>query len=275
MCDPEKPATRAFGVTLEVSNVSTDRLRVNHGDAIRIAAKIVNRSVSDCALTVNLSVGDRMLADETPLSVPGRPIGDVPGTAELVYPHIQVFTTEPETVFSRPFVVLEPGVHRVLIDVMDETGQNVAHASQVVFVEVDPKDGGADKPFEVKAREDLPYPIWELVPPVAAEALWTLLYAPRHPTFEAARSEGRAALSRFWSETFCSALVEWALRLERDGGNGAGFQLLSQGEANNNPLWERYDNGLQRLINGYEDPLQCLALQREVVSLMLCLLEMT
>ena len=102
-----------------------------------------------------------------------------------------------------------------------------------------------------------------------------MLYAPRHPTFEAVKDDGKHAVDRFWAETFCSALVEWALRLERDGGDGTGFALLTQTGANGSPLWERYDNGLQRLINAYEDPLQCLALQREVVSLMLCLLNET
>jgi hypothetical protein len=270
--DPPPREARPFGVTLTVRNTSADRTRINDGERIEIVATVANRSGETGDVTVNLSLGDLMLADETELVVPGRPLGDLPGTADLVYRDVTVLTAPPADEPDRPFVVLEPGVHRVSVDVKDLEGDVVAYAGKMIHVEVDPDRGGADMPFQVRAREDLPYPIWELTPPAGADGSWILLYAPRHPTFEETKNDGRAALDRFWAETFCGALVEWALRLERDAGDGSGFALLTQTGQNGSPLWERYDNRLQELINTYEDPLQCLALQREVVSLMLCLL---
>jgi hypothetical protein len=171
-------------------------------------------------------------------------------------------------------VVLEPGKHRVVLDARNADGEVVAHASRTVWVETNPTDGGADTPFEVRAREDRAYPIWELVPPAGEQGVWILRYAPQHPTFQAAQASPGGAITRLWAETFCSALVEWALRLHRDSGDEGGFKLLSTSDAaGGSPLWERYNQKVESLISSYSDPIACLTSQREVVSLMLCLLE--
>jgi hypothetical protein len=113
-----------------------------------------------------------------------------------------------------------------------------------------------------------------LVPPAGDQSVWTLRYAPLHPTFRAAQASLGGAITRLWAETFCSALVEWALRLHRDSGDEGGFKLLSSPEAAaGSPLWERYNQKVESLISSYSDPIACLTTQREIVSLMLCLLE--
>jgi hypothetical protein len=269
---PPPPQARPFGVALNVENVSNERRRINNGETVTVTATITNRTTDDATLAIDLSLAHLLLADGDTVDVPGRPLGDSPGTADVVYQNINVFTEQPDETHG-PYVVLEPGTHRVLIDVKSSDGNVVAHASRTIYVEVDPDNGGADNPFDVQAREDLPYPIWELEPPASEEGVWILRYAPRHPSFQAVTHTGQFAITRWWSETICTALVEWALRVYSDSGDEGAFKLMAGADGDGSPFWERYESRVQRLLNTYEDPIQCMSLQREVVSLMLCLLE--
>ena len=281
--DPPPREPRPFSLNISVSNVTADRVRINHGDAINVAVAVTSRRTDDAVLRVDASLESLLLADSVRADLPGRPEGDSPATRMLSYTNIRVFTTEPEEEPDGLYVVLQPGRHFVRADASDESGGIVANAARAVFVEVDPEESGGGVPFDVRARETaaIPYPVWELEPPHGDGALWILWYAKHHPTYLAALAaderrpvtDGLYGTRHFWAETICGALVEWALILYRDQGDDGGFRLpAEQGDGAGELLWERYATKVEELMGSYRDSLTCLALKREVVSLMLYIL---
>ena len=275
-CDPPDRATRPFGVTLTVENADSDRIRVNSGEAINVSAEIVNRTTEDAGLQVDVSFGPLLLADKESIEVAGAPLGHTPTSKRLIYSSVGVFTQAPADPHGPLFAVLEAGVHSVRVDVRDELGEVVAHASKKVYVAVDPPSGGADRPFRIEQREDgVSYPIWELEPAISTDEQWVLRYAPDHPIYKTASDGRQRGLDQFWAETISGGLVEWAIRLEQNRGDGEGFESLVGGAASSDghPLWERYAHALEKLRSVYNDPIECLTQQREVVSLMLCLVD--
>ena len=281
--DPPPRITRDYAVDISVHNASTDRVRINHGEAINIAVTVTNRTSNAATLTVNGSLGPLLLANSVQVVLPGRPQGDAPSSRMMRYMGIRIFTSPPQQPQTGLSIVLEPGRHSVVADVYDVNGEVVAHATKAVFIETDPERGEAGLPFEVKPREEEGghYPIWELDPPAGERTCWLLWYAREHPTYQAAvaadrsRPEGSWLYGRrhFWVETYCGALVEWALILYRNEGNQGGFKLFTERvEGVDDPLWENYQMKVEDLMQSYLDPLKCLTLQREVVSLMMYLI---
>ncbi len=280
--DPPPRISRDYAVDISVHNASADRIRINHGEAINIAVTVTNRTSNAAILAVNASFGPLLLADSTQVTLQGRPQGDAPSSRLLRYMDIRVFTSASEEPQAGLSVVLEPGRHPVIADVYDADGEIVAHATKTVFIETDPEIGEAGLPFEVRPREEegSHYPIWELDPPAGNRTSWLLWYAREHPTYQAAIAADRSrpegswlyGSKHFWAETCCAALVEWALTLYRDQGNQGGFKLFTERvEGVDDPLWERYQTKVEDLMQSYGDPLKCLTMQREVVSLMMYL----
>ena len=281
--DPPPRNTRSYGVDISVHNASADRVRINNGEIINIAITVSNRTSESAELTLNASLGPLLLADSQPVSLPGRPEGDAPSSRMFRYMNIGVFTSTPEEPASGPFVVLEPGRHSVEADIYDSSGEVVAHATKAIYVETEPEIGETSLPFEVRPREGGGgyHPVWELEPATTDEANWILWYAREHPTYQAAiaadrhRPEGVWLYGKkhFWADTYCAALVEWALALYRDQGNQGGFKLiLERTETVEDQIWEKYYTKVEELINYCADPLKCAVLQREVTGLMLYLL---
>jgi len=281
--DPSPRNTRDYGVDISVHNASADRIRINNGDIINIAITVSNRTSESVDLALNASLGPRLIADSVLVSLPGRPEGDAPSSRMFRYMNISVFTSAPAEPTLGSFVVLDPGRHSVEADVYDSSGQVVAHATKAVYVETEPEIGETGLPFEVRPREGSSgyYPVWELEPATTNEAHWILWYAREHPTYQAANVADRHRHERawlygkrhFWADTYCAALVEWALTLYRDQGNQGGFKLFSERtETVGDPLWERYCTKVEELMNCCADPLRCTVLQRDVVGLMLYLL---
>jgi hypothetical protein len=223
-----------------------------------------------------------LLYDHAPIQLPARVAGDQPTTVTLVITGVEVRTDAPtDPALKR--IMLESGVHYVRVDVCDADGVVVASGSKAVWVEQDPEEGGPDLPFEMRPRDSLtvPYPVWELEAPHAAEVTWVLWYARTHPAFRAALAADRAGLDGslggrrlFFSEIVCSALVEWALSLYREHGDESGFEvLINQAGETSGALWERYHARLEELREQYEEPLETLRIERDVVSLMLYVLQ--
>lgn len=280
--DPPPRSARDYGVDISVHNASVDRVRINHGESINIAITISNRTSESAQLTLNAALGSLLLADEQSVSLPGRPEGDVPSSRMFRYMNIGIFTSTPDQPPSTQFVVLEPGRHSVEVDVYNLEGDVVAHATKAIYVETEPEEAETGLPFEVKPREGGGgyYPVWELEPATNNEA-WILWYAREHPTYDAAKAADRHrpegtwlyGSKHFWADTYCAALVEWALTLYRDQGNQGGFKLFSERtDTTEDPLWERYCTKVEELLSSYADPMKCAILQREIVGLMLYLL---
>jgi hypothetical protein len=280
--NPPPRTTRPFTVDIAVQNASASRLRINHGDVINVAVTIVNRTNDRADLALTASLESLLLADSTHITIPGRPEGDAPASRMLRFPDIQVLTTTLDPEPSRGFVVLTPGRRFIRVDVCDSSGTVVANAAKTIFVEEDPEEGTAGAPFVIKGREaDEPYPVWELEPPSPQQSTWVLYYARKHPSYVAAAAADKHrpngtrlyGTNQFWAETFCSAVVEWALMQFRDHGDQGGFSLLMPTASDSHDtLWERYQGKVEELMQSYRDPLRCLTLQREVASLMLYIL---
>lgn len=281
--DPPARQTRPVSVGVAVSNATADRVRVNHGDEINIGITVSNRTSINLEANVDASIESLLLANLVKVELRGRPDGDVPFSTMLTYSNILVVTEEPEEPPGGLYVVLAPGRHFVRADVRDQSGSVLASGVKVIYVEIDPEVGDAARPFVVQAHEDvgIPYPIWNLEPPGPEEGRWVLWFARHHPTYEAALAVDRLGgsakslrgIRNFWQETFCAALVEWALFLYRDRGDEGRFRLLVDPLAESgNIIWDRYAAQVQELLNSLDDPLRCSELQREVVSLMLYIL---
>jgi hypothetical protein len=282
--NPPVRKTRQFSVDVEVSNVSAERTRINDGEAIGITVRVASRAPQDAKLAVNVSLGELLLADASPVELQGRAEGDAPSSATLAFPKVAVHTKRPDPEPEDYFVVLAPGKHYVRVDVLDGDGQVVAHAARAVFVEVDPDESDVSSPFEVRMREEpnVAYPLWELDPPHGDTNRWILWCARHHPAYHAAelaeraRPDGRRlyGLDYFWAEVECGALMEWAMRLYRSEGDEGPFRLLAERpEHADDSLWEQYQMRVQDLIQVSDDPVEFSALLRKAVSLMVYLTE--
>jgi len=280
--DPPPRNARGYGVDISVHNASADRTRVNSGEAINVAITVSNRTNESAELALTASFGSLLLADSTGISLQGHPQGDAPSSLMLRYMNIRVFTSAPAETPLGLFVLLEPGRHSIEADVYNSAGEVVAHATRAVYVEREPEDESG-LPFEVRSRESEGghHPVWELEPPAGNVTNWILWYVREHPTYIAAvaadrnRPEGiwLYGSKYFWAETYCAALVEWALALYRDQGNQGGFRLFAdQTQVEEDQLWDEYQAKVEELMSTYEDSLRCLAVQREIVGLMLYLL---
>ena len=282
--DPPPRKTRPIGMSVTVRNVSAKRKRVNYGESIDVEINIKGRTAESIMVTLDANLGTLPLFSGVSVQIVSRSIGDAPASTTLTCRGVQILAYKPSVVSETRFAVLKPGQHAVEAQVTDTNGQVLASASAPVYVEVEPDEYKSGLPFEVRAREDpsVAYPEWELEPPHGEEDRWILWYSKTHPAYEDAiaatrrrpDATGLFGIKLYWAEMFCSALTEWALALYQDRGDEGGFQLLSGGAlGSSDVLWERYHFKVQELTESYEDSLLCLDLERELVSIMLYLLE--
>jgi hypothetical protein len=276
---PEPPEQRPITVAIELENADSNQRRVNDGEHLNVALVVKNRSATPVAVTVVASLGPLLLHDDEVVELPARLAGDQPPSQTLTTPGLEVVTSgETDALVNR--VALEPGPTALRVDVYDLNGAIVASASKLVWVEQDPDDGGPDLPFELRPREstEIPLPAWELEAPHGEETKWVLYYARSHPLFRA-RAErnsepGLSGRRLFFCEMICGGLVEWALTLFREGHDESGFQtLVDQAKQVAGPLWERYHSRLEELRDEADDPLEAMRKQRDVVSLMLYVMQ--
>jgi len=282
--DPPVKKTRPISMAITIRNTSANRKRVNYGESIDVEVNVKGRAAESIVVTVDANLGVLpLLAGET-VEISRGMHGEPPFSTTLACRGIQVVASRPSSASDGRFVVLQPGRHPVTAQVRDQSGQIVASASAQVYVEIEPDEPKGALPFEIRAREDamVAYPEWELEPPHGEEDRWILWYSKTHPAYEDALATTRRRLDAtglfgiklYWAELFCSALAEWSLALYQDRGDEGGFHLLSGGIVeSSDPLWERYHFKVQELMESYEDALACLDLERELVSIMLHLLE--
>ena len=281
---PPTRKARPIGMSVKARNTSANRERVNHGESIDVEINVQGRTARSMAMTIHASLGTLELFTGETIQVAGRPAGDSPVSTTLACRGIRIMAAKPCPAPDGRFVVLGPGRHMVRAQARDQSGQIVASASAPVFVEVEPDEDKMGLPFEIRAREDISvaYPEWELEPPHGVEDRWVLWYSKTHPAYEDAiattrrrpDATGLFGIRLYWAELFCSALSEWALALYQDQGDEGGFNLLSGSSLEpSDSLWERYRFKVQELMDSYEDSLTCLDLERELVSIMLHLLE--
>jgi hypothetical protein len=279
--DPPDRATRDFGVDISANNISAQRERINSGEIIDVGITITNRTSAVGNLTVNVSLGSLLMADETQVHISGRAPGDVPQSQLLQYRNIKIYTSPPEQPQAGIYVVLDSGIHHILADVKNPNGEIVAHAEKRIYVEVDPDSSSGGLPYEtLPFRDDnICRPMWELEPPIGQSTSWVLRYSLEHTTWKTAAAGNQFhptgitlfGTKFYWAQTHCAAMVEWALRLYRDQGDQGGFRLF-RGRSSSDPLWLKYEQAINELIEGYAEPIRCIELQRNVVSVMLSLI---
>lgn len=280
---PPPPVRKPITVNLRVENLDRDAIKIENGDRLRIRLQIKNRGELDAALSVTGSAGDLLVWDDQPVQIPGTLAGDIPRFDSLEA-EVAVATAEPNDPPAGPWVVLEPGRHRVRADVASEdTGEVVAHASVLIWVEAEPEEAGPDLPYRVKKRETAHprHPVWELEPSV--DEPWILYWSPIHPVYDAAlrASQFRPhdagplhGLQGFWTTTHCEAIVELALSLHQEKGDEGGFAMLLEPEIEDVAVAEHYKNKLRELMNT-DEPIASARLQREVVDVMIYMLVST
>jgi len=282
--DPPPRQTRPIGMSITVNNTSANRKRVNYGESIDVTINVRGRTAEPMSITVYATLGALQLVAGETIQIEGRPVGDSPVTTTVNCRDIKVLSTEQPSTISDKVAILEPGRHLVRAEARDLKGHVIVSATTPVYVEIDPDERDTGAPFEIRAREDptVAYPEWELEPPHGEEDRWVLWYSKTHPAYEDALATTRRrpdavglfGIKLYWAEMFCGAIAEWALSLYQDRGDEGGFYLLSGGTKElNDSLWERYHFKVQELMDSYEDALACLDLERELMSIMLHLLE--
>ena len=269
--DPPARATRDFAVNIAVNNVSARRVRINSGEAIDVGITITNRTSVAGNLTVNVSLGSLLMADETVVHIPGRAPGDVPNSHLLQYRDVKIYTSTPEQPQIGLYVILDPGIRYVSADVKNSSGDIVAHAEERIYVEVDrdTPPGGLPYTPELYRDDNMYRPMWELEPPGGQDNQWILRYSREHTTYKTALAADQFhpsgirlfGLKFYWAQTHCAAMVEWALILYRDQGDQGGFRLF-RGRSGTDALWIKYEQCIDELIDGYAEPIKCIALQR-------------
>jgi hypothetical protein len=278
--EPPAPPPRTVGVSLQVRNPATNNNRVNYGESLFVEVAMTYRGLDEADVLLDVSFESLLLDDSRKIVFPPRRLGDDPYTTSISYTDIFVYAETAPTGLSHS-IILQPGKYLVRADVKNPFGEVIAHASAPVFIEIDPNEDSSSLPFDVKAREDasFPYPIWELEPPHGGGSRWTLWFALHHPIYQAMSAEGThrgnelQGLGLFWAETYCGALVEYALRLYLGSGDEAVLRLVRRAPQEGDSLWERYCDKLDALTSAHDDPLEYPSLLREVTGIMLYYLE--
>lgn len=253
---PDPPQRKPHTLSVSVRNLSRDgQRRIDNGDEIGIQVTITNRAVDDATLRLDASLDQRLFADGKEVTLSGVPAGDVPSRRAAVSERLRVYTSPRLT--SEPHIVLQPGRYYVRADLLaPDAEKSIAHASQPVYVEVDPGGNRTQLPFELEAVEgDGPFPMWQLHERSVDD--WVLSYASRYPIYlhlpqPQRRRSKLAGRSSFIAEVCANGLLEWALApLERSDSTRVEQLRQSRPQGIDPERWDAYCERIDRLEENY------------------------
>lgn len=257
--DPlDSPQPKPQTVSVSVKNLSRQgERRINNGDEIGVQVTVTNRADDGVTLRVDASLEQLLLADAKEVTLDEVPIGDVPNRQTAVSKNLRVYTTPP-LIGSEPHIELQPGLYYLRADLWaQDEKEPIAHASQPIYVEVDPGGNQSGLPFELEAVEgEGPHPIWQLQE--QSDDTWILRYPNQYPLYRTLPQPQRQRLkldgkSSFIAEVCANGLLDWALIPLDDNNNSTRVDQLRQSHSNGISLdrWESYCEQLDRLVDLY------------------------
>jgi hypothetical protein len=275
-CDPPPPpdpSLKPFLLRFDVVDAGGHHGRVDPGQMLPVTALVATRLDRSTDLTVDISLGNKMLVDQQTVRVAPTPRGGLTVWTTIDTPSPRLALEGTASAAEVGTVALPPGPHAVRIDVRDPQGQVVLHASRTIYFNSDPPGGNAAEPFVIEANEKQVSPMWQLRIRPAPQP-WILRFARQHPIYAESAAAGGLALERWWSTTICEALLEWATSRMLSGDSGGFDVMRDRIPMTASPEEEQYVSKLDELqqrIDSGEDVVGIQTATRDALSLMLCL----
>ncbi len=277
MDPPPPPEGRPYTVSISAKNISRPAgKRVNSGDEMLVKVTAKNRTTDRVTLALDTSFGDLLLCDGTIIEIAGTPAGEVPNIISGCEEHVFLYTEAPANP-PEAVVELEPGRHFIRADLrLKGDEETVAHASQLVYFEVDPGGADPDLPFDLEAiEEEGSHPMWELYQ--QQDDRWMLKYHALNPIYrelpESSKNGNKLSGRRSLIAEICaSGLLEWALFPMKTGDTST-IDLLKECAAysDESGLRDKYRDKLDRLEGEYtkgrvDEPSQYDRIKRQTIA---------
>ena len=249
--DPPERHSKPYTLSISAENHSTGQRRINSGETIGVQISVTNHTPDAQTLNVTASLGPLLLADMTPVQTPGTPAGATPSRISGVQSRVAVNPTAP-SVPPQQSVHLPPGKHALSADLY-LNGENVAHASRMLDIEVDPVQPQDWPPFAIEQVSGAgPHPRWQFHKKNPDD--WILQYPPKYPLYRALQqspSQANAQLtgvSAFVVDVCAEGVIEWAMDPLDSGDYSRLDELLSGVPTGANPeRWEDYCDKMREL----------------------------
>ena len=251
--DPPARASRPYTVSISIENHTSRQRRISKGDIVGVQISVTNRTTEAQTLVLNASLGDSspMLADMSEIETNGTP----PGVSPIRVAGVQTqFTVNPTLSSPVKSINLPPGPHALRSDLF-LNGEIVAHASRIVYVEVDPAQPDDWPPFKIEQISgEGHHPRWQLEKKSRDD--WVLRYPPSYPLYRAlgtSPSHGGARLSgvsAFVVDVCAEGIIEWAMEPLDNGDASRLDELLGAAPAGADPnRWETYCEKMRQLAD--------------------------
>ena len=255
---PDSPQLKPYTLSVSVTNLSRQgERRIDSGDEIDIQVTVTNRAIDNARLSVDASLAHFLFADGKEVALEGVPEGDVPSRPAVVSQRLRVYTS-PLLLPPEPHIVLQPGRHNLRADLWSPGAKEpIAHASQPVYVEVNPGGNRTQLPFELEAVEGMgPKAMWQLRERSVDD--WVLSYASQYPLYVHLRQPQRSSSklsgrSSFIAEVCANGLLEWALA-PLDSSDSTRIKQLRQSRPQgiDPSRWDAYCERIDRLEENYD-----------------------
>lgn len=279
---PERKPVTLYIPPFTDSDSDTERQRFDHGEELRVKIYAKNRAVQAGSYFLTARLSDDILARELPFVLTATPAGDSPRPQPLLDQTIQMLDPRQRAPRkSRSVRQLQmpesSGIYRVHAELLDESGERVAHAGKNVYFQTDPPG---------KRRNDLPF---EITPDHSGmqKEMWKmnadlseLTYPNNYPLRKELRDMQRQrgplqGKNAFIAEISAHGLLERAMRPIEDGDESNFQQLLDERGDHTDPLRERYARKLEQLSRiARESPTEFGRIRRETVATMLEIFDM-
>ena len=249
---PHKPLTVSISAENRTRSVP-GRERINYGERVAVLIHARNGTTETLSTTLSASIAGvpQMLADGVQQNLRGTPGGDTldrqdiwSGDVIFCPPNEMPLSVDDAIVFP-----VEPGRHRINVDLRDTSGQvTTASASYTLLIETDSRNQDW-LPFRVQERNgDIPR--WQLK---EEDGELLLLFPAEYATLRSLRNtESDSATSgrnAFLFEITCEALIQWALEPVWNRGDRTNLDELCAGQPAGVelPKWEQFVESLERL----------------------------
>ena len=281
--DPPERSRRPYSLSISVANHSTGQRRINSGDTIGIQISVTNRSVNTEDLVLTASLGDLLLADDMRVSIPGTPAGATAQRNAAVSKRVVINPPTPNSAPGQLSVILSPGRHALNAD-LSLNGEFEAHASETLYIDIDPVRPQDGLPFDIRLMpsDGSPHPRWKF--DKRDQDLWVLEYPEDYPLRRALESIGRRAGGRlggieaFIAEVCVEGIIEWAMEPSAGGDDSRLQEMLGDAPVDaDGETWQKYCEKMEFLASRRReerpDMEKCDELARECAALMLSLFE--
>lgn len=272
---PEPPAVNPITLSVEASNLQDpERIRMNDGETLRIAAYVTNRNDVDAALSLdaavvaselpgNLVAGidapeSLQLAADKQLSVSGiERHGERAVPQYVLRKRVRLLTDLPTQPVDGAYLVAAPGTHNLRIDLYDKNRQRIASVGRRIYFEVDPPGKAGRIPFDIQKEESVDESaeasaLWRLESPIHQDEPYPLYYSSRHHIYKIAEradstarrlSEGTKAVMR---EIIADAYLDWMHGAHRENDDSRYDTILKRPDQINNPRWRQLEEQIER-----------------------------